>query len=505
MKFGSLFAFASLTGVLVSAAPTAGSAANIIKRSESGASIIDFDYVLNNIRDINARYLRGDANSLQRRDDDEFINQLMVELHNSNLLDSFVDQLTAMPHLTEAVHEGVKESISSGLVDETTVFTSLKNSGNLPQFFDSMLNDEDLNEELYYTAKDILDTTMSGGQLAARSAVDEAEPFLKAIYSDELYKREFYDEDLLYHSYGMEKRDLLSIIETIVKEISSLGLVLKIISLITGNELLIKYALTLITKVFKSIDWSSLFTTLKNSSIVQSLFKKILSFLAGLFSGSSLSSLIEELFGTLSNSTHKSFLSSLLTIGIEVGEDLFKSLTGSSGLLSELLSTFLNGTSSSSSSSTGTSLLSLLSLLFGSSSSSSTSTDSTTTSSSTGLISTIFDALFGDSTSSDSSSSSSSGSTSLLSTLGSVADSLLSDLFGTSSSSLTTTSTAASSTASSSVFTSAQIKSCCCSASKIKKRALKRALRKKMKRSIKSTLTSRADLTEGLFNFVVAK
>lgn len=542
MRLLSILTYASvLGGALVTAAPTTGTKNGITKRNDNGASVIDFDYVLNTIRDMNARYESGASSTLQRRDDSEFLDQFVVELHNLDLLQDFLDQLTSVPELTAAVEDGVSSAISNGLVNETTVLTGLRNSGKLDQFFDSVLSDEDLSNDLYLDAREILLNIENGGQLAARDALTAALPFLNALYAESssaMTKREYYSDSVLEQTYGMEKRALISTLFSIVKEITSSLLVQDIIHSITGNQLLLQYSIGLVSKIFSSINWTSLFNTLRNSGLVKSIFRAILNFLAGLFSGSSLSSLISELFG--GNSTSSSLISKLLSIGVEVGGELFKSLTKSGGLLSELLDTFLNGSSSSTSKSTSSSsggLLSLLSSLFGGSSSDSSSGSSSSSSgSSGGLLSTLFSSLFGGSSgssssgtstssgssssssggwlsnlldglfgdsSSSSSSSSSSGSGSLLTTVGGLAESLVDNLFGGSSSSGSSNSGTLSSSGSGSLFTGST--SCCCSADKIKKRALKRALKKRVNRSIKRAIMGgKATLPDGMMGYMMA-
>ncbi|KAM9920702.1 hypothetical protein OXX59_007026 [Metschnikowia pulcherrima] len=519
-----------LTGSFVNAAPRS-SAANIVKRNDFGDEIIDFDYVIRTVKSINERYANKDAKSLQKRDDSEFIDQLMVEFHNHNLLEEFVHQLAETPRLRDSVEKGVLSSISSGKASSTVLLSSLRNSGQLTPFIDSVLNDEDLNDELYASAREILSNTETKSALKKRQALDDAEHLIKALYHDTT-QRDIYQNGIVLRQYGVSKREIVSTVISIIEEIYDSEFVQDIIHSIIGNQSLISYAIGLFQKIFQSINWSSLFTAIKNSGFIRTLFASVLSLLTSLFSGSSISSLIDELFGGGSNSTHKSFLATLLSAGVEIGSDLFRSLTNSSssgssnsgGLLSELLDTFLNGTSSVSSGDTSSSstnassggfLSGLISGLFGGSASSSSSSGSSSTATATGvsssstsggLLSTIFDDNFGNndsastgsndsgstsgSTPGPSSGSSSSGSSS--SSGGSFISSLIDGLFGgdgsSSSSTAATKTSSAISSASSSVFSSK--KACCCSASKIKKRALKRALTKKVKRSVRRTFSA---------------
>ncbi|QBM85584.1 hypothetical protein METSCH_A02060 [Metschnikowia aff. pulcherrima] len=539
-----------LTGSFVNAAPRS-SAANIVKRNDFGDEMIDFDYVIRTVKSINERYANKDAKSLQKRDDLEFIDQLMVEFHNHNLLDEFVHQLAETPRLRDSVEKGVLSSISLGKASSTVLLSSLRNSGQLNPFIDSVLNDEDLNDELYASAREILLNTETKSALKKRQALDDAEHLIKALYHDTT-KRDIYQNGIVLRQYGVAKREIVSTVISIIEEIYDSEFVQDIIHSIIGNQSLISYAIGLFQKIFQSINWSSLFTAIKNSGIIRTLFASVLSLLTSLFSGSSISSLIDELFGGGSNSTHKSFLATLLSAGVEIGSDLFRSLTNSSssgssnsgGLLSELLDTFLNGTSSVSSGDTSSSstsasfggfLSGLISGLFGGSASSSSSSGLSSTATATGvsssstsggLLSTIFDDIFGNndsaSTGSDdsgSSSGSSSGSTpgsssgSSSSGLsgssgGSFISSLIDGLFGGDglSSSLTaaTKTSSAISSASSSVFSSK--KACCCSALKIKKRALKRALTKKVKRSVRRTFSAGSlSLPEEMMRFFYIK
>lgn len=523
MKFNTLVTAGSMLAGAVMAAPWS-SAGKIVKRNTNGFNTIDFDYVIAEVRDINERYLAG--RTLQRREDSDFIENLMLEFHNHNLLNDFLDELTSADHLTDAVHDGVTLVISSGAVNETVLLNALRSSGKLLTFFDLVLNDEDLNDELYGTAKSILTSAQANDATKTRRNIDSSAPMLEALYKSELKpkaKRDFYDDDTFKAVYGKEKRELLDTIVSLVKEILSSQLVKDIISSITGNQLLLEYGFNLLVKLFKEIPWLSVYNAIKSSGIISKVFLWLMSLLASLFNGTTLTNLIDELFGSGSTSTAlKSFLATLLSVGVELGSDLFKSLTSGSGLLSELLDTLfglsnLTSDLTSTSSGSGSSLGSIVSLLFdslfglGSGSSSSSGSTTAATSASTGglsLLDDLFDDIFGSSTSSSSggssggssSGSSSSSSSSSGFSLGSLIDSLFGGLLLL----LLTTTPATSSAAGSNTFTSSQ--ACCCLLLKIKKRALKRALRRKVKRSVKRGLTFETPLMqEGVLRFFLIK
>lgn len=555
MRLGSIFAFTSaLTASFVSAAPATGSAAGIVKRGDSGNSVIDFDYVINTMRLINDRYASGQASHIEKRDDSDFINSLMVELKNNNMLEEFVHQLTSVPRLEQAVHQSVQYAIGNGTVDEVTVFKSLRSSGKMQSFFESMLNDDDLNNEIAEDAHKILLKVQNGSTEAKRELLESSQHFIKRFYeaqADPLFKREFGPEIL--DAYGMDKRDIISSIVSLVELIFDSGLVQDIVHSILGNQSLIQFAESLISKVFHSINWSSLWNTLKNSGIIQKIFHWAISFISGLFSSGTISNIINTLFGD--NSGNKPFLSRLLNVVVEVGGELFKSLTGSSGLLGELFGTLFNGNSTSSSqnkggSSSGSSLSDWIDNLFGGSSSGSGSGSGSSSSgfgsgatavatagagsgsssggsSSGGSFTDWLSGLFGGSSSSGSGSSGSGSSGSGSSgssgsgssgsgSSGGFFDDLLNDIFGDSSSSGSGSSGSGSSgsgsgsgdkgtspsgshSSGSGVF-GGNSKSCCCSPNNIRKRALKRALHRKIKRSFKRALVNSPD--SGLDTFM---
>lgn len=408
MRFSAIFALGSLClNQFTEAAPTiSSSASGIIKRSQNGVESIDFEYVLDSIQAINERYLNGGGSFLQKRDDDQFIDQLMMEFHKHNLMDEFVDQLTSAPHLQGALEDSAVHFISSGQVDEPLLINSLRASGKLGIFFDSVLNSEELNDELFNTAQSILQTVDKEGDYAAKNSLDETEPFIHTIYSDTMSpkRRSVFDEERFLESHGMSKRDLISSIFSIVKAISNSGLVQKIIHSIIGNQSLVQYSINLFGKIFRSINWGKLFTAIKNSGLIEKIFTAILRLLAGLFAGSKLSSIIGEIFGGGANSTHKSFLASLLSSGVEVGSGLYSSLnkSSSSGLVSDLSNSFKNpGSPYSYTPSASTRLYSAAT---------STSPPSPSTSSSGGLLLILFPSLFSGKSSSGSTPSSSSSS-----------------------------------------------------------------------------------------------
>lgn len=186
-------------------------------------------------------------------------------------------------------------------------------------------------------------------ELVARNALDETEPFIHTIHSQTMNpkRRSSFDEDLFFETHELSKRDLMSSMISIVKAITNSGLVKKIVQSIIGNQSLVQYSINLFGEIFRTINWGKLFTAIKNSGLIQKIFQLILRLLAGLFSGSKLFSLISEIFGGGSNSTHKSFLASLLSTCVEVGSGLYSSLnkTRSSGLLSDLTNAFKNPSS----------------------------------------------------------------------------------------------------------------------------------------------------------------
>ncbi|WPK25057.1 hypothetical protein PUMCH_002358 [Australozyma saopauloensis] len=464
MKVATILAVGSLWLTSVTAAPTIGSSAsNIIKRSESGLESIDFDYVFSSIVAINDRYNNGAISSIQKRDDDDFIDQLMMEFHKHNLMDDFVEQFVNAPHLHDALEESTVNLISNGEVDEPLLVNSLRASGKLGEFFDSVLNNEELNDELYHTAQSIAEKSQAEGQFAARNALSETEPFIHTVFSEAMSpkRKRAFDEDLFFETHGMSKRDLLSSIISIVKAISNSGLVQKIVRSIIGNQSLIQYSINLFGKIFRSIDWGKLFTAIKNSGLIQKIFNLIIRLVSGFFAGSSFSSLIKEIFGGGSNSTHKSFLAGLLSSGVEVGSGLYSSLnkSSSSGLLSDLSSNFKGNPSTATGSVplysapkatsgayTPTSTGGFLSGLFLPKTSPSGSSTTTGSSSSGGFLLTLLGNLFKPKPSSSSSSNSGlSGNSS-----GGFFSSLLGSLFGGNKPSSSTPSSSSSSNSSSS-------------------------------------------------------
>lgn len=358
MRFTSILTLATtFTASFVAAAPATGSAVNIMKRSENGASIIDFEYVAKAMRDLSERSASGNVNEAQKRDDEDFIDQLVVQLHNSDLLNEFVDQLTSSPRLKDAVHEGVVKAIGDGNVDDVVVFKALRNSGKLQQFFESVLNDEDLNGALSKDAESILTEVQKDGDAGRKRALETAQPFIKRLYEelpDRVEKRDIHPDIL--EAYGMEKRDLIDAIGSIVSLIFDSGIIQNIIRSILGNKSLIQGALNLVTNVIKSIPWGNLFNAIKNSGIIQKIFRWGFNFIVGLFQNGTISRIFDTLFGA--GSEGKSFISRLLTVLVDVGGELFKSLGNSKGLLGEILSTIFNGLfggSSGSSSGSGSS------------------------------------------------------------------------------------------------------------------------------------------------------
>lgn len=226
MRFSNILCIATaFTTALVSAAPTV-QYTDAVDVSARDVPAFDYDLALRSIQDLNEK--AGTEAGLDKRDD-ETINALLSQLGSSNLLHSFVDLFTNDSRLFDQIADEVTQALSSENLNSTSLLNALSSS-ELSQFFSGVSKRED------FSAEDAI--------------------------------------------ANLSKRDgdfLVSIIQAIANS----GLVSKLVNSLLSNPELLQAGERLVVSVLKSINWSSIFTAIKNSGIITSIFNGILGLLQG--------------------------------------------------------------------------------------------------------------------------------------------------------------------------------------------------------------------------------
>lgn len=246
MRFGSILGVVTLvSSALVGAAPTHKDAVDLQVRHD----MFDVDVTVRELEQLNERAATG----LSKRDDD-FISSLLLQLDLADLLDSFIDKLSNNSKFTSTITSEVTSALASKSVNVTTIVDALSESDLLENFFSSILSDTgSIRTSLLKYAKQLFQS----GKLTSSS------------------KRSLDIEDMPVHEVSLSKRDG-EFLTKIVNAITDSGLVSKIVLSVLNNQELISGAKNLLVSAFKKINWSSLYTTIKNSGIVQSLWEKAL-------------------------------------------------------------------------------------------------------------------------------------------------------------------------------------------------------------------------------------
>ncbi|CAK7896968.1 hypothetical protein CAAN1_03S06084 [[Candida] anglica] len=277
------------TASFVSAAPTehAFESTALVTRQDA-TDLLD---ILSELKTVNAKrdLAEGDDHTELSKRADSLIGQLITALANSGIIGEIWTTMTTDPAIKSELGALIKGAVQQAIVSGPALIKAFWNSGLIGNVFKTLLNDADLKsvllgiaKSLFSTASNILLSYGKGGSTTAAAAPAPAA-------TPAAYKR----EDVL------DKRDLASLITTIVTEIKNSGIVSSLINKVLADPQksisLLTTALSKGVVLFQDVyGWAkqsgvldSALNYLKNNG--GSIVKALGSFLAGELSSGGLS------------------------------------------------------------------------------------------------------------------------------------------------------------------------------------------------------------------------
>ncbi|KAL7662606.1 Opaque-phase-specific protein OP4 [[Candida] zeylanoides] len=254
MKFSNTALLALIaTASVVSAAPTE------IPNFESSALVTRQDAnevldILSELKNLNAKrtILEGEELVQLQARADSLIGQLITALANSGILGDIWNTLTTDEGVKTQVSALIQSAIQTAIVQGPALIKAIWNSGLISNIFNSLLNDKDLQSALFAIAKSLFSSAAnlllnfgSGSSAPAATpaaaapaaaapaatpaaAAPAATPAAAApAAAPPAYKRE--DMELL------DKKDLSSLISTIVTEISNSGILTSLVNTVLAD------------------------------------------------------------------------------------------------------------------------------------------------------------------------------------------------------------------------------------------------------------------------------
>ena len=245
MKFSNTALLALIaTASVVSAAPTE------IPNFESSALVTRQDAnevldILSELKNLNAKrtILEGEELVQLQARADSLIGQLITALANSGILGDIWNTLTTDEGVKTQVSALIQSAIQTAIVQGPALIKAIWNSGLISNIFNSLLNDKDLQSALFAIAKSLFSSAAnlllnfgSGSSAPAATpaaaapaaAAPAATPAAAApAAAPPAYKRE--DMELL------DKKDLSSLISTIVTEILNSGILTSLVNTVLAD------------------------------------------------------------------------------------------------------------------------------------------------------------------------------------------------------------------------------------------------------------------------------
>lgn len=247
MKFSNTALLALIaTASVVSAAPTE------IPNFESSALVTRQDAnevldILSELKNLNAKrtILEGDELVQLQARADSLIGQLITALSNSGILGDIWNTLTTDEGVKTQVSALIQSAIQTAIVQGPALIKAIWNSGLISNIFNSLLNDKDLQSALFAIAKSLFSsaanlllnfgsgssapaaTTAAAAPAAAAPAATPAAAAPAAAAAAPAYKRD--DMELL------DKKDLSSLISTIVTEILNSGILTSLVNTVLAD------------------------------------------------------------------------------------------------------------------------------------------------------------------------------------------------------------------------------------------------------------------------------
>ncbi|CCG20581.1 Op4 protein [Candida orthopsilosis Co 90-125] len=226
MKFSQTTLLAVLaSSAFVSAAPAIVAEQSMVKRED----VNDVLAILKEIKEHNAKreYLEGDALIEHDKRADSALGNLISALSNSGIISQVWNTLTTNDAIKTSLSNIVQSAIQTAVVQGPALISAIWNSGLLGDIFNDFLNDTDLRsafldvaKSIFGTAVNLITSWLSGSSSSSTTTAAASTSTGTAA------KRELLDLNAEY----IDKRDLSSIIQFIVQEISDSGIVSSLVN-----------------------------------------------------------------------------------------------------------------------------------------------------------------------------------------------------------------------------------------------------------------------------------
>ncbi|KAI5966788.1 uncharacterized protein KGF55_000197 [Candida pseudojiufengensis] len=245
MKFTQATLFAILaSSTFVSAAPAIVSEQTMVKRED----INDVLAILKEIKSHQAKreYLEGDELIEHDKRADSILGNLITALANSGIINDVWNTLTTNQAIASTLQNIIQAAIQTAVVQGPALIEAVWNSGLLGNIFSKFLNDPDLRNAFLDVAKSIFGTAVNliTSWLSGSSSSGSATTTAAAPAATAKSRREIIDG-----SEYLDKRDLASIIQWIVQEISDSGIVQSLVNKVIADP---QASINFLTSAFKT-------------------------------------------------------------------------------------------------------------------------------------------------------------------------------------------------------------------------------------------------------------
>lgn len=245
MKFSQTTLLAVLaSSAFVSAAPAIVAEQSMVKRED----VNDVLAILKEIKEHNAKreYLEGDALIEHDKRADSALGNLISALSNSGIIGQVWNTLTTNDAIKTSLSNIIQSAIQTAVVQGPALISAIWNSGLLGDIFNTFLNDADLRnaflgvaQSIFGTAVNLITSWLSGSSSSSTTTAAASTSTGAAA------KRELLDLNAEY----IDKRDLSSIIQFIVQEISDSGIVSSLVNKALADP---QASISFLTSAFKN-------------------------------------------------------------------------------------------------------------------------------------------------------------------------------------------------------------------------------------------------------------
>ncbi|CAH2351210.1 putative opaque-phase-specific protein OP4 [[Candida] railenensis] len=275
MKFSQATLLAILaTSAFVSAAPTETvnfESTDIIVTRQDANEILD---IIAEIKSIHAKrdFAEGEEYHELSRRADSLIGNLITAFANSGILGTIWNTLTTDETLKSEISGLIKSAVQAAIVQGPALIKAVWNSGLIGNIFNEFLNDTDLQSALLAVGKSLFSSAANlllnyGGSSTTTAA---AAAKRDALPTQAVVKRESYEADVMLSERDiLDKRDLSSLITTIVTEISNSGIITTLINKVLANP---EQSISLLTSALKQglVLAEDLYSWAKSSGVLDS-------------------------------------------------------------------------------------------------------------------------------------------------------------------------------------------------------------------------------------------